>query len=679
MKFQALFSPRGVGVVGSTAPGKLANVLINRLLEGGCENIYAVNPKGVGVGPVPGATSFTMFKGLVDLAIIAAPAFSVKDVLEDCGQAGVKAAVIITSGFSEVGNHAGEAEVIAVAQKYGIRFIGPNCAGLVSTHNKLVGTLETTPPLGNIALISQSGAVGGVFMALDKEQGLGISKFVSFGNGPDLNVTELLAFLKDDPQTKVIALYLETVKNGREFMKIVKEVTQVKPVVIVKSGRTNIGQRAALSHTGSMAGSDAVFDAAIRQAGAIRVDSIEDMVDLCNGFSNLPPVTGRKLMILTNSGGPGVMTVDQADESGLNVADPSDRLKEKLRSFLPAHAGIKNPIDLTVEGSGEDYYQSLVAALEEYDAALVLYIGTPYLKSMPIATSLVAAAKECSKPIMAVIQVGSDLLESLKYAKENYLPTFSSGERAAKVLGCMAEYEARKKNPLSLVTEGEGQIGLQGRPALLEPEAMKLLADHGISVPLYRWVENRQQAVEACNSLGYPVVMKVVSPEILHKSDCGGVVLNITSEKQAAEAFEQLERVGCGRKFRGAIVYSMLKGGHEVILGLTNDSQFGAVIAFGLGGIYTEVLKDIVLRVAPISKEEAKRMIESIKTFPILQGIRGQAPADIEALGDTIATFSRLPFIYSDIAEADLNPVFVFPEGVKVADARIIGKENQGQ
>ncbi|MGI6684197.1 MAG: acetate--CoA ligase family protein [Bacillota bacterium] len=673
MSFQALFNPRGVAVAGSVTPGKLGNVLINRLVEGGFEKIYALNPKAKGVGQVPGFASAQDITEPLDLVVIASPAVTVKDVLEDCGKKGVKAAIIITSGFSEAGNAVGEEEIKRVAEKYGIRFTGPNCAGLVNTHSQLLATLEAAPPKGNTALISQSGAVGGTIMAWAEEQGLGISKFISYGNGNDLNELEFLRYLKDDPETKVIAMYLENIKNGRKFMQVLKEVTRVKPVVVIKSGRTSTGQRATLSHTGSMAGADKVYDAALRECGALRVETIEDMFDLCKGFSCLPPVTGCRLAIVTNSGGPGVMAADKAEEVGLDVAEPSPELIAAFKGILPPHAGIKNPIDITVEGTGEEYREVLKEALTEYDAALALYIGTPYLEAMPIANGIIEAAKVTKKPIVSTIQVGSDVKESIEVLKEHNLPNFVSGERAVKVLARMTEYYKYLKASSNLSEYFPQEVGyLSGDGSLLEPDGMALLRKNGISVPEFRFAATRQEAVTACNSLGYPVVMKVVSPEILHKSDCGGVVLNIDGDEEAEKAFDQIKHAADGRDFRGVVIYPMLKGGREVILGLTRDVQFGPVIAFGLGGIYTEVLKDIVLRVAPVDRKGAEEMIRSIRTYPILKGIRGQEPADLDALAEAIVNFSKLPFLYPNIEEADLNPVFVFPKGVLVGDVRLV-------
>jgi acyl-CoA synthetase (NDP forming) len=680
MSMEALFYPRGVAVAGSVSPGKLGNVLINRLVEGGFEKIYALNPKAQGVGRVKGFVSALDISEPLDLVVIASPAFTVKDVLEDCGKKGVKAAIIITSGFSEAGNAAGEAEIKQVAEKYGIRFTGPNCAGMVNTHYRLLATLEAAPPKGNTALISQSGAVGGNIMAWAHEQGLGISKFISYGNGNDLNELEFLKYLKDDPETKVIAMYLENIKNGREFMQVLKEVTRVKPVVVIKSGRTGTGQRATLSHTGSMAGADAVYDAAFKECGALRVETIEDMFDLCKGFSYLPPVQGRRLAVITNSGGPGVMAADKAEEAGLNVAEPSEELTAALKEILPPHAGIKNPIDITVEGTGEEYQKVLTEALKEFDAALALYIGTPYLKAMPVAEGIKNAAEAAGKPIVSTVLVGCDAAESVDFLKAHSLPNYVTGERAVKVLAWMAEYTEYLAQINGTLELPERKGFLPGEGPVLEPDGMALLKENGIPVPEFRFAVSPEEAVEACRRLGYPVVMKVVSPQILHKSDFGGVILNISDDGGALAAFAKLQEAAKGRDFRGVVIYPMLKGGREIILGLTRDVQFGPVVAFGLGGIYTEVLKDIVLRVAPVDLRGAQEMIRSIRTYPILKGIRGQEPADLDALAEAIVNFSQLPFLYPDIEEADLNPVFVFLKGVLVGDVRLVrsNKEKHG-
>lgn len=677
MELKEMFSPDGVAVFGSASEGKLANVLINRILDGGMNKVYAVNPKGLGVRSAKGYTSVSDIEERVDMAVIAAPAKTVSGIMEDCGKKGIKAAVIISSGFSEAGNKEGEEEVMSIARKYGIRCIGPNCAGLVNTHSNLTATLETMPPKGGISIISQSGAVGGAFMALSANDGVGVSKFLSYGNGGDLTVLELLDYLKNDAETRVIALYLETIPNGREFMEAVKSVTAVKPVVVVKSGRTATGQRAALSHTGSMAGADNIVNAALRQCGAIRVDTLQDMFDVCKGFSLLPEMQGRRLAVVTNSGGPGVMTTDKAENLKIQVNEPTEKLKEELSEFLPAFAGLRNPIDLTVEGTGEQYSKAVELTLKENDGAAVVYVGTPYLKSMPVAEGIVKAYKKTGKPVMAMMLVGSDIEESIEYLRENNVPCFESGEKAVTVLSYMADYFEYKSKSKAVHcferVESRGKL-FNEKKRLLDPEAMAFLAEQGIPTPEIVFAKNEKEAVEMGSALEYPLVMKVVSPEIIHKSDCGGVKLNIDSKEKISKAFKEIEAAAEGKDFRGVMMYHMLDGDREVILGLTNDVQFGPVVAFGMGGIYTEVLKDITFRVAPVSKETAKEMIREIKMYPILKGIRGKKGIDEESLANAISDFSKFPFMYEDIQEADLNPVFAYADGIKAIDVRILSK-----
>lgn len=674
MILDALFSPRGVAVSGSTSPGKLGYVLINRLIEGGFSNIYAVNPKGQGCGDIKGYAKMTDIEGPVDMVVIASPATAVKDILEDAGQKGVKAAVIISSGFSEAGHKDLEVEMHEVAKKHGIRFIGPNCAGMANTKHNLLATLEAAPEKGEVALISQSGAVGGMIMSMSKTEGVGIGKFVSYGNGCDLNEIELLAALQDDPETKVIAMYLENIKRGREFMQVLRRVTRVKPVVIIKSGRTSSGQRAALSHTGSMAGADKVYDAAFAAAGAIRAESIEDMFDLCKGFSMLPPMKGKKLAIVTNSGGPGVMTADKCEEVGLSATEPDKDLLATLQSFLPAHAGLANPLDITVEGTAEQYGRTTAEALKKYDAAAVIYIGTPYLQALPVAQDVVKAAREAGKPVIGCFEIGVDIEECKAYLQAQNLPNFASGERGVRVLSKMAAYFDYLGEEEPVYPEFKEEKIQSDLSALLEPEAMDLLVKHGVATRDYRFVKGAKEAVAAAKEIGYPVVMKVVSPQIIHKSDVGGVKLNLSDDAAVEKAYNHMETIGQGKDFRGVIICPMLPQTKEIIIGFNRDAQFGPVIVFGMGGIYTEVLKDITLRVAPVTKQEALKMIRSIKTYPLLAGVRGDKPSDIDSLAELLVKFSYLPFIYPELAEADLNPVFVYEEGkgALAADARLI-------
>jgi len=670
--------------------GKIGYELIRQMLDGGYQNVFAVNPKAQGVtlppasgggggGVVPGYDAVSKINQPVDLAVIVSPTATVPGVLEDCGRAGVKAAVIITAGFSEVGNSAGEEQIKRVAGQYGIRFIGPNCAGLVNTSHHLFPTLETRPPAGGVAIVAQSGAVGGVVLAWAKEYGLGVSKFVSYGNRVDLNEIDFLRYLAGDAETKVVGLYIESVADGREFMRAVRECTRHKPVIVIKAGRTRSGRRATLSHTGSMAGADAVYDAALRQCGAIRVHTIEELFDLCKGFLYTPPLKGHRVAIVTNSGGPGVLAADRAEDVGLDVAEPGPALKKKLSKFLPSHCALKNPIDLTVEGTEDGYRETLLAVLQEYDAALALNIATPYLDSVSLARGVCAAAEKSGKPLIASFLPEQIVAESIAYLQERGVPNFGTGERAVAALAGMADYGEPASQRIGESVDQQFPISQFPNFPALEPEAMAWLRENGIPAPDFRWAATPVEAVRGCREIGYPVVIKVVSPDILHKSDCGGVILDIKDDEAARVAFRALEQAATGKDFRGVVIYPMVQDAQEVLLGLSRDPQFGPVVAFGLGGIYTEVWHDVSLRVAPVDRSEAEAMIREIKSLPLLQGVRGQKPCDLDALADVLVNFSQLPFRYPEIGEVDLNPVFLFSEGLLVGDVRVIRKTGRSE
>jgi acetyl coenzyme A synthetase (ADP forming)-like protein len=678
MGIHEFFYPRGVAVVGSAAEGKIGYELIKQILGGGYPQVFAVNPKAQGALGIPGYQTACQIKQPVDVAVIASPAATVPSVLEDCGQAGIKSIVIISAGFSEVGNHAGEEDIRQVARKYGMRVVGPNCAGIINTHHKLFASLETRPPRGEVAFISQSGALGGAVLSWAKEQGLGFGKFVSYGNRLDLDEIDLLPYLAQDEETKVAALYIESVADGQAFMQSVLEFTRHKPLVVIKSGRSQSGQRATLSHTGSMAGTDAVYDAALRACGAIRVDSVEDMFDLCKGFISLPPVKGRRVAIVTNSGGPGVLAADGAERVGLRVSEPSSGLRRRLSQFLPTYGALRNPIDLTVEGTEASYREALCATLEEeYDAALALDVSTPYLNSVALARGVADAARKSGKPVAVCFMAGSVVAKAIAYLKKRGFANFPTGERAMSVLAHMAEYEEYKAHPRTRVQVHCEEKRLPGWGAFLEPDVMRWLRENGMPTPEFGCATTEDEVVKVCSEIGYPVAMKVVSPDIIHKSELGGVRLDIGDDEVARQSFECIREAASGKDFRGVVIYPMVRSAQEVLLGISNDPQFGPVILFGMGGIYTEVLSDIALRVAPIDATEAEGMIREIRAFPILEGARGRPPCDLDALAGTLVKLSWLPFQYPEVAEIDLNPVFLFSKGLVVGDVRVIRKENR--
>lgn len=674
MTLQDLFYPRGIVVAGSMAEGKLGYELVKQLVEGGASKVYACNPKAQSAFGVPAFETVSRIEDSIDLAVIASPAPTVVGILRECGEAGIRAAVIISSGFSEVGNHSGEAEIMQVARQFSIRVVGPNCAGIVNTTHNLFATLETRPPAGKMAFISQSGALGGAVLSWAEEQGVGISKFVSYGNRADLDEIELLPFLAEDAETDVVALYIESVSDGRAFRQAVSNLTRKKPLVVIKSGRSKSGQRAALSHTGSMAGSDAIYDSVLAESGAVRVSSVEEMFDLCKGFICLPRPKGNKIAIVTNSGGPGILTADQAERAGLEVGEINQELNKHLKGFLPANCSLNNPIDLTVQGTGDQYQGVLTSVLAEFDSAVAINVATPYLDSFSLAQGIVSAAQSICKPVAANFMAGAVVRKSIEFLESNGIPNFPSGERAAVVLARMAWYAEQPDKPLDYpsLPEPTGEAPHATGNIVLEPEAMEWLRRNHFPVPPFRFTTTLDEAIQGCQEIGYPVVMKVVSPEILHKSDFGGVVLNIQNKASAEYAYAKLVQIAKDKSFSGVIIYPMVEKIQEIILGISIDPQFGPVILLGTGGIYTEIIRDVSLHLAPVTNQTAYNMIMELKSLPLLQGARGQPGGDLDALAELITKVSNLPFLFPQISELDINPVFLLSHGVLVGDIRVV-------
>lgn len=694
MNLDAFFRPRGVVVVGSTSEGKLARVLIDQLVQGGFPSVFAVNPRGEGAPGVAAAArsiqDLVAARHDVDLAVLASPADTAAGALDDAGRAGIRAAVIIASGFSECGDVAREAELVHIARSHGLRFVGPNCAGLVNAKWNLFPTLETRPPAGDVALISQSGAIGGAALSWAEEQGVGFSKFVSYGNGADLVDVDFLDYLREDGETKVVALYVESVHDGRAFLAAAQRLAAVKPLIVIKAGRSQAGRRAALSHTGSLAGSDAVYHAALRQCGAMRVDGIEEMFDVCRGLAMLPPVRGKRVVIVTNSGGPGVLTADRAEKVGLHVAAPSEALRARLAERLAPFCALGNPIDLTVQGGEAEYRDVLTMTLEEYDAAVAIDVNTPYLDPAPVARGIVAAARAAGKPIAATFLAGQTAAAALPVLVDGRVPDFATGERAVAVLALLARDQARRADAAAAATAsgdapslaGERQSRSPGTTAvgalpgagrvLAEPDAMDWLDGEGFPVPQREVVRTAEEAARAAKTLGFPVAVKVVASGVVHKTDAGGVVLDVRTQAAAREAFRTLAERARELGFQGALVVPMVRDAVEILVGLSRDPQFGPVVAVGLGGVTAEALRDVALRVAPIDAREARSMLDELQGRALLETFRGRPPRDVKALADLVARVSRLGFRYPDLGELDLNPVFCLEGGVLIGDARVV-------
>ncbi len=675
--FDAFFRPRGVAVVGSVNETKIARVLIEQLAAGGYSPIYAVNPHAKDApGTDAAATSFAELVAAgytVDLAVVASPAATVARVLEDAGRSGVRAAAIIASGFSECGETAKEEALVRAARSTGLRFIGPNCAGLVNTKWDLFPTLETRPPQGDVALVSQSGALGGAVLSWAEEQGVGFSKFVSYGNGADLTDVDFLDYLCEDDETKVVALYVETVSDGRAFLEAARRLTAAKPLIVIKSGRSGSGARATLSHTGSLAGSDAVFDAALRQCGAMRVSGVEELFDVCRGLAALPPVRGRRLIIVTNSGGPGVLAADAAERAGLTMPMPSRELHSRLAARLPAFCSLGNPIDLTVQGDEAAYRDVLTMTLDEYDAALAIDVNTPYLNAAQPARGIVAAARATRKPIAATFLAGATAAAAVPVLIEGGVPDFPTGERGAATLGLLAQdREAREKR--SPAPAPDSPVGtLPGDADVVpEPQALDWLEGEGFPVGRRTFARTAEEAARAAKALGFPVAMKAVAAGVVHKSDVGGVILDVASQAAARSAFESLSERTRDLGFAGVLVLPMVRDAAETLVGVIQDPHFGPVVAVGLGGTAAEALHAVVLRVAPVDEREAREMWGELRGRALLGAFRGRPARDVAALAAVAARASQLAFRYPDLVELDLNPVFALESGVVIGDARAV-------
>lgn len=699
----ALFSPRSVAVIGaSNREGSVGRALFaNVLMNGYTGMVFPVNMTARSVLGVKAYPSVLDIEDEVDLAILIVPALAVPATMAECGQKKVKAAIVISAGFKELGPTGAqlEAAVRDRARQYGIRMVGPNCFGLTNSSPKvrLSATFgRTTPKFGNIALVSQSGAIGVNALEYAENEEVGLSKFISIGNKADVNECDLLAYLRDDDETDVIMLYLEDLVNPAEFMRIARETTshpkRPKPILAIKAGRTSEGAKAASSHTGALAGSDEAYNAFFAQSRILRVETINELFAKAAALAYQPAPGGPRVAILTNAGGVGIMATDACVRNGLQIAPLTTRTREELKKRLPPTAATSNPVDVIGDSDEKRYAAALRLLLDDENVDGIIPIWTPTLmaEAETVAAVISEAGASCAKPILACIQTMGDSRAVRRALLKDRIPHYQFPENAARAMAAMAEFAAWSHRPQGEVrrfddTKPEAVRAIIERararkPVFLsEPECHEIMAAYGLPVLPARLAANEDEAAQAGAEVGYPVVIKVVSPDILHKTDVGGVRVNIADEaslrREHSAMLDSIRRTKPDARIWGVFVQKMAeKGGTETIIGMNRDPQFGPLLMFGLGGVLVEALKDVTFRVAPINDLSAESMITGIRAHKLLEPFRGRPARDTACIRDCLQRVSQLVTDFPEFVEMDINPLLVYEagKGAAVLDARLL-------
>jgi len=692
-----LFNPKAVAVIGaSAAPQKIGYAIVNNLIKSGYKGkIHPINPKEKEILGLPCLPAIGKVETPVDLAVISVPARFCVPVLKECGEAGVKGAIIITAGFKEVGVEGLklERELQAVGKKYNMRLVGPNCVGLMDTHTPLNASFATGfPEKGNISFISQSGAMVIAILDWSFQAGLGFSRFISLGNKSDLNESDFIESCAADPNTKVILVYAEDVSDGEKFIRICTKASKVKPIVILKSGTSTAGAQAASSHTGALAGSNLAYDTAFRQSGVLRTDDMSDLFNLGRAFSTQPLPQGNRVAIITNSGGPAIIATDAIEKSGLTMARFEKETIDQLRENLPAESNIYNPIDVLGDARVDRFRLALEKTYEDENVDSIIVIFSPTAVSEPekIAETILEFKKKyTTKPVFAVYMGGKTLEKGKSILVKDNVPTFTFPESAVKALEGMARYaDFRRANdtppalPLpkvdsNIVKATFYDVIKDKRVLLMGYESSKVLDAYGIPVNHTYLATTAEEACQISQKIGYPVVLKIASPRIAHKTDVGGVEIGLHNRREVEKAYNRIrERVG--RYMPEAPIYGievskMIDEGVEVIIGMSRDIQFGPMIAFGLGGIYVNLLKDVSFRLASAlnNRKAIEEMIAETKAYTLLKGYRGQKSADMDTLIDAIYRTARLVQDFDEITEMDINPLRVHTQGATGLDVKI--------
>ncbi len=698
---KVLFDPNSIAVIGaSSTKGKLGNDVVRNLIESGYEGrIYPVNPRGGEILGLKTYRSVSEVAGNVDVAVLVIPAQYVLPVVEECGKKGVKALVIITAGFKEIGHEGQEAEkqIIALAEEYGMVVQGPNCLGIVNTFSPYNASFAAgTPEKGNIAFASQSGALMTGILDWSLMEKIGFSKFVSLGNKAHLDETDFVEAFGNDPNSTFILLYIESVVNGRRFMEVCRKIAPHKPIFVVKSGVSSAGARAASSHTGSLAGSDTAYSVAFKQCGVIRADSMSELFDVANVFGDCHLPKGNRVAIITNAGGPGIIATVACEANGLEIARFTPSTIETLKKGLPPAASVYNPVDALGTAQPEDYELSIEATMtdENVDAVLVLLTPQAMTKETETARILVETSKKYpDKPLLAVFMGGNSMIYPRIVLNEGGVPVFDFPERAVNALSELYRYTVLRdslndetppkfkvdKSRVEAIIEA---VRKDGRRIMLGSEAHEIAEAYGISVARIRLATSVEEAKRIATDLGFPVVLKIASPDIVHKSDIGGIRVGLNNEAEVEDAFLQIldnVRAHVPRAVvYGIDVQELAPKGKELIIGCSRDVQFGPLILFGAGGIFVNYLKDVAFRLAPMTRSDASDLIDDTKMGVLLKGVRGEEPSDIEAIVDTILRISQLVTDFEEIVELDINPAFSYEKGkgVSAVDVKItIGGE----
>ncbi len=691
-----IMKPKSIAVIGaSTKEHTIGSDIMKRLQEYKFNGkIYPVNPKGGVIEGLQAYTNILEVPGEVDLALIVVNAKFVLDTIDQCHEKGIKGLCIITAGFKETGKEGAELEkqLLEKVRAYGMRCVGPNCLGVVNTHPdiRMDGCFaESLPERGNIGFVSQSGALGGGILNILKDLNLGFAQFISIGNQADVNAETALEYWENEEDVEQILLYMESIQNPANFRKLASRISKKKPILALKAGRSAAGASAASSHTGSLAGADKAANALLQQSGVIREYSLKNLFATAKVFANCPIPKGDRVAIITNSGGPGIMATDAVCEYGMQMAKISDATKEKLRSFLPAAASVKNPVDMIASAPIEHYKQTLetVIADENVDMIIVIYLPFLGLKDIDVAKAVMEIkAEHPEKPVIGVFMTKSEFFSQLSDMDVN-VPFFMYAEEAADGLNRLNQQRLWMERP-------EGKIPTfnvdykkaqeiiaksvnEGRDQLTTRESIDVLDAYGIRVCKSGFAKSEDEAVTIANSIGYPVVMKMTSKTTSHKTDVGGVRVNIQSAEQLRAEYQdliaKLTEKGLLEGLEGVIIQEMVKGNREMVCGIATDPQYGPMMMFGLGGVFIEVMKDVTFRIAPLTDVDAKEMIKSVKAYKLLEGARGTKPAQMEQIEETLLRLSQLVHDFKFIDELDINPLLISEktgEGIAV-DGRI--------